>query len=180
MHMSIEVTAEIKLVGEELKNEFKIFDLTRSHNKRQFFYKTEMSLLDNCYLNCDEMLNSLCKDKNDLNTYEDIILMFIFTYFVRKTNLTNIKNFNINEYNKIVDGFILFLINKNERYGDSALKPIRFFAKSDNKEQIKVRIDDKLNRILNQSTSEDEDVLMDLIGYFILLEVAIRLEQQKN
>ncbi len=41
------------------------------------------------------------------------------------------------------------LINKNISYGDSALSPIRIFSQADNQEQIKIRIDDKINRIKN-------------------------------
>ena len=43
------------------------------------------------------------------------------------------------------------LIKKNISYGNSALDPIRIFSKADSKEQIRVRIDDKLNRIDRKS-----------------------------
>ena len=65
-----------------------------------------------------------------------------------------------------------FLIEKNRKYGDSALNPVRVFAKSDKLEQLRVRIDDKLNRIMNQQINEDEDVINDLIGYLVLYKVA--------
>lgn len=64
------------------------------------------------------------------------------------------------------------LLAKNRKYGDSALNPIRIFAKSDNLEQIRVRIDDKLNRLKNQQHDEDEDVVDDLIGYLVLYKIA--------
>ena len=40
--------------------------------------------------------------------------------------------------------------------------------------EIKVRIDDKLNRLMlgNDSMESDEDVIKDLIGYLILLLVS--------
>lgn len=63
------------------------------------------------------------------------------------------------------------LLQKNRKYGNSALNPSRIFARSDAAEQIKVRIDDKLNRIKNAQNDEDEDVVQDLIGYLILLRV---------
>ena len=64
-----------------------------------------------------------------------------------------------------------FLIQKNNQYGDSVLQPIRIFSTSDKTEQIKVRIDDKLNRLMqgNASLESDEDVIKDLIGYLVLL-----------
>lgn len=63
------------------------------------------------------------------------------------------------------------LLKKNKAYGNSALDPVRIFSHSDNVEQIKVRIDDKLSRIA-RGQSLDEDVIIDLIGYFILLKIA--------
>ena len=65
-----------------------------------------------------------------------------------------------------------FLLDKNNKYGDSALHPARICSKADTVEQIKIRIDDKLNRIKNQQADEDEDVYKDLAGYLILLLVA--------
>lgn len=65
------------------------------------------------------------------------------------------------------------LLKKNAKYGNAALEPIRVFSKASTKEQLLVRIDDKLNRIKqgNNLLDEDEDVVMDLIGYLILLKV---------
>ena len=64
-----------------------------------------------------------------------------------------------------------FLLEKNIAYGNSAIKPVRIFSKANAEEQLLVRIDDKLNRIINnQSYSGDDDVL-DLVGYLILLLV---------
>jgi hypothetical protein len=67
------------------------------------------------------------------------------------------------------------LLSKNKKYGDSALNPTRIFSKADPVEQILVRIDDKLNRIKQGAglLANDEDVVMDLIGYLILLKIAL-------
>ncbi len=69
-----------------------------------------------------------------------------------------------------------FLLKKNEAYGDSAIAPIRIFSQSDAQEQLKVRIDDKLNRLMqgNSTIETDEDVIKDLIGYLILLLVQMK------
>ena len=64
------------------------------------------------------------------------------------------------------------LLEKNRKYGNSALHPIRIFSRATTIEQILVRIDDKLNRIRNRQSDEDEDVIMDLAGYLILLMIA--------
>jgi hypothetical protein len=64
------------------------------------------------------------------------------------------------------------LIRKNISYGNSALEPIRIFSKADSKEQIRVRIDDKLNRIQNDQAFPGDNDIDDLIGYLILLKIA--------
>ena len=63
------------------------------------------------------------------------------------------------------------LICKNKKYGDSALNPLGIFAKGNAIDLIKVRIDDKLSRIKNE-TVDNEDTLLDLLGYLILLRMA--------
>jgi len=65
------------------------------------------------------------------------------------------------------------LIKKNISYGDSALSPTRLFAQSDSVEQLKVRIDDKLNRIKNSQGFAGDNDIDDLIGYLILLRIAM-------
>jgi hypothetical protein len=65
------------------------------------------------------------------------------------------------------------LIEKNISYGDSALSPSRIFAQSNNVEQLKVRIDDKLNRVKNNQGFAGDNDIDDLIGYLILLKIAV-------
>ena len=67
------------------------------------------------------------------------------------------------------------LLEKNRNYGNSALDPVRIFSKASTIEQIRVRIDDKLSR-LYRGKKADEDVVLDLIGYLILL----RVQEKKN
>jgi hypothetical protein len=63
------------------------------------------------------------------------------------------------------------LCEKNRKYGNSALNPVRIFSKSDNVEQLKVRIDDKISRIQSSQSDDTEDAELDLIGYLILLRI---------
>jgi hypothetical protein len=71
------------------------------------------------------------------------------------------------------------LLEKNLKYGDSALNPIRIMSQSGPIEQILVRIDDKLNRVKQGGIlTDDEDVLLDLIGYFVLLKIALERDAQ--
>ena len=63
------------------------------------------------------------------------------------------------------------LLEKNRKYGDSALNPVRVFSRASTREQILVRLDDKLSRLSRGSGREDEDVVLDILGYLILLQV---------
>ena len=70
------------------------------------------------------------------------------------------------------------LLEKNRKYGDSALNPVRVFSQASPLEQIRVRLDDKLSRLRNQQEDEDEDVLTDLIGYIVLYKVALMQQRR--
>ena len=76
---------------------------------------------------------------------------------------------------EICDSIKDLLISKNQKYGDSAINPSRIFSKASAVEQILVRIDDKLNRIQKGAglIANDEDVVNDLIGYLVLLKIAM-------
>jgi hypothetical protein len=72
------------------------------------------------------------------------------------------------------------LIEKNESYGDSALEPANVFANGDAVENLCARIDDKLMRIKTQGfRGYGEDNVKDLIGYLILLKIALDDEKEE-
>ena len=64
------------------------------------------------------------------------------------------------------------LVEKNISYGNSALDPARIFSTADSTEQLKVRIDDKLNRVKNNQGFAGDNDIDDLIGYLILYKIA--------
>lgn len=66
------------------------------------------------------------------------------------------------------------LLDKNEAYGDSATDPLRVFSSADADAAMRVRIDDKLSRIARGRDYGDEDTVVDLVGYLILLLVGRR------
>ena len=72
------------------------------------------------------------------------------------------------------DALKALLLEKNLRYGDSALRPIRLMSKADSAEALRVRIDDKLSRLARGSAG-GEDVVLDLLGYLVLLRIAERM-----
>ena len=82
----------------------------------------------------------------------------------------------------VCDDIKELLIHKNRKYGNSALKPCRVFSKSSAVEQLLVRIDDKLNRIMKGAglLANDEDVVNDLIGYLVLLKIGMNDEKNKE
>lgn len=70
------------------------------------------------------------------------------------------------------------LLKKNKAYGNSVFEPLRIFAKSSLVEQINVRIDDKISRIMRgyDRGNVPEDTEKDLIGYLIIKRVAQKLK----
>ena len=83
-----------------------------------------------------------------------------------------IRELIIDECNELAQ----MLISKNSAYGNSALDPVRVFSRSDTVEQIRVRLDDKLSRLVRGSAS-GEDVERDISGYLILLRIAKRIDE---
>ena len=82
----------------------------------------------------------------------------------------------------VCDDIKELLIHKNRKYGNSALKPNRIFSKCSATEQLLVRIDDKLNRIMKGAglLATDEDVVNDLIGYLVLLKISMTSDQNNE
>lgn len=62
------------------------------------------------------------------------------------------------------------LLRKNERYGNSVGDPVSVFSKDlDKRERMRVRMDDKISRIMRGGSFGDkEDPRVDLAGYLIL------------
>lgn len=71
-----------------------------------------------------------------------------------------------------------FLVGKNRKYGDAALSPMQVFSRSSVSEGIRVRMDDKVKRLVKgDNKNEDEDVIKDLVGYYVLLQIAEAREE---
>lgn len=72
----------------------------------------------------------------------------------------------------VCDQIKTMLLGKNRSYGNSVFEPMRVFSKAGTREQILVRIDDKLTRIQRGSLAQmesGEDTIRDLIGYLVIL-----------
>ncbi len=81
------------------------------------------------------------------------------------------------EIRRVADEDVAMLLAKQAAYGNAALDPVRIFSKADAREQLRVRIDDKLSR-LARGAAAGEDAVKDLRGYLVLLEVAERMEKE--
>jgi hypothetical protein len=90
----------------------------------------------------------------------------ICDYFVQHEDCKIINNTQ-QKIETLFDNFKEFLKEKNRRYGDSALHPIKIFSKVDAGNQIYNRLDDKLSRIKNANEIKKND-LADVFGYIAL------------
>lgn len=73
----------------------------------------------------------------------------------------------------LFENFKLFLVEKNKRYGNSALEPVQIFSQNTPEDQILNRLDDKLSRIKNRGKGvklKKNDV-SDVMGYISLLMI---------
>lgn len=86
------------------------------------------------------------------------------------------------EIAKKCDQIKALLLEKNQKYGNSALSPVRIMSRASVDEQLRVRIDDKLSRIVRggEEMTQDEDVVLDLVGYLVLLLVDRELRLRSN
>jgi len=72
-----------------------------------------------------------------------------------------------------------FLIKKNRAYGNSAFEAINIYSKGSALDLMKLRMDDKLKKMLKGSdlTDEKEDAAKDFCGYWHLMEILKEIEK---
>lgn len=80
---------------------------------------------------------------------------------------------------QVVEEVRATLLAKNKAYGNSALEPVRVFSTADPVEQLKVRLDDKLSRLKSSLNDDNEDTVLDLMGYLVLLRIATRKQDSE-
>lgn len=123
------------------------------------------------------IVNLLRTKAPDFASFEEMVLL------LKNTNIEDVEIINQvvaelacdtkQQIIDVCDSVKELLLRKNEAYGNSFQCPINIFCKASAVEQIHVRIDDKLNRIAKGQNTDlvQEDTIMDLIGYLILLKV---------
>ena len=72
---------------------------------------------------------------------------------------------------RLFENFAEFVQEKNRRYDDAALSPTKIFSKIEPKNQVCIRLDDKLSRIMVSEEFKKNDV-SDVFGYIALLMVS--------
>lgn len=75
------------------------------------------------------------------------------------------------EIDELSNNFRDFLLEKNKRYGDSALNPKQVFFKDSASNGVCIRLDDKISRIENSTELRKNDIC-DLFGYTALLMIS--------
>ena len=73
----------------------------------------------------------------------------------------------IKDIHDLMTNFGEFLQEKNRRYGDSALNPVKIFSKHEPENPLCSRLDEKIQRIMNADEIRKNDVC-DLFGYIAL------------
>lgn len=71
----------------------------------------------------------------------------------------------------IINGIKSILKTKNANYGNAAMVPLNAFYKGNSATSISIRIDDKIQRILNSEKKRKNDIV-DLLGYIILFTIS--------
>lgn len=75
---------------------------------------------------------------------------------------------------EILDGMTELLVDKNRKYGNSALQPERIFYKGDSMNSILIRLNDKISRIKNNPDPVPRvNDCADIIGYLTLLLISM-------
>ena len=78
---------------------------------------------------------------------------------------------NEDKIKKVLENLNKLLQEKNKRYGDSALTPMKLFIKFFASDSILIRLDDILYRVKNSDVLRKNDIA-DIMGYLTLLCVS--------
>ena len=80
---------------------------------------------------------------------------------------------------ELTDAMKHLLIEKNKRYGNSALEPQNIFYKGSAQSSILIRLDDKLGRIKANTESEPRiNDVADITGYCTLLLISMGVTKE--
>ena len=96
---------------------------------------------------------------NKKHIYKVLLKLFIEYQKIHNNEWTEQDMFNL-------------LMEKNRKYGNAVLEPKRFFSQKISIEDVILsRIDEKISRRIQNDSKEDEDIIIDIIGYLIFLNI---------
>ena len=146
----------------------------------KLLYMSKISMLEENKDDRKDILSQIGLDLPwhvDALTYMYLICTFIFERLLNGKKRLNCVEFFKHGISEIIDEIESTLLMKNIEYGNSALEPLRIFSNANPIEQINVRLDDKLSRIMNDCEKTiKEDTVFDFIGYLILKMIAEKIE----
>ena len=149
--------------------------------ERRSIFSKNLTLTEKLFYEVDKFLNSFSSSSlDDKEKIAIIIIKMMILILTKKENNWAADDFGsiIDLYNDKVEKILNHLLDKNRKYGNSALNPVRIISSENTVEQLYIRIDDKLNRVLNRQNDEDEDLPFDIAGYFILVLIYYQLSKE--
>ena len=125
-------------------------------------------------------LQSACEGQADVTTVQRTLVWAAACMCLRRKSrfFSADAPTNQNAVAQWLSPVMTLLAKKNASYGNTALAPIRCFAKGRALALLACRIDDKISRILKAQDAFGEDALADLAGYLVLYWLA--LEDESN
>lgn len=90
-------------------------------------------------------------------------MLFLSIYFYYLEHIVE-EDFKLNNLKEI-------LLEKNKKYGNSVLDPLNVFAEKNILHTIHSRIDEKLSRIKASKDNDNEDAILDLMGYLVFRNI---------
>lgn len=179
-----DVQIKILSIKDELENYTNKSSFVKDlFSKKHIFVQDIKTLV---YVKVDEILNSFSSIKDEDSKKKMCLIMIqmmIMLLVLKEKQVEKIEDIDIDLFNTYVNDrlkkLVDHVIEKNRKYGNSALNPIRIMSSSSTIEQLYIRLDDKLNRLINRQDDEDEDIPFDIAGYFILIYVHFKLEMNK-
>ena len=150
----------------------------------KLLYMSKISMLEENKDRREDILSQISLDlplRGNVMVYMYLICTCIFERLLDgKKRYTSIESFK-HDISEIIDKIESTLLMKNVEYGNSVLEPLRIFSNASPIEQINVRLDDKLSRMLNDCKKTiKEDTVFDFIGYLILKMIAEKIDSNNE
>lgn len=159
---TIEETKGTKIIRWNQTQDYKVLDN----------YTNKASVIDSFIYDCLNYLTNIEKQYKNVRIHKGTELKPIPAWKESESAPETLKLTDTQQkIKRLCDSISDLLIYKNQKYGNSAISPLKLFSKLDNINSIKIRLDDKLMRIKNSQDTRTNDIT-DIIGYLILLLIA--------